>query len=106
TGAGPTAAITIPGTVAIGSNLGPIAAMPTTSTPSNITVQLKEAPIGGAMTVVLYVNGVVLTTITVPPGATSATVTNATPITAGQLIRVDITGVGLTYPGGDMTLFI
>ena len=106
TGGGPAAAITIPGTLAIGSDLGPIAAMPTTSTPSNITVQLKQAPIGNALTVVVYVNGAVFATINVPPGATSATVANASLIAAGQSVRIDITGVGMAYPGGDMTVFI
>jgi hypothetical protein len=102
----PAAAIVIPGTLAIGSDLGPIAAMPQTSTPSNITVQLKRAPTGAALVVVVYVNGVVYATITVPAGATSASVTTSTQIVAGQPIRVDITAVGTTYPGSDMTVFI
>jgi hypothetical protein len=102
----PAAAIVIPGTLAIGSDLGPIAAMPQTSTPSNITVQLKRAPTGAALVVVVYVNGVVYATITVPAGATSASVATSTQIVAGQLIRVDITAVGTTYPGSDMTVFI
>jgi hypothetical protein len=102
----PAAVIVIPGTLAIGSDLGPIAAMPTTSTPANITVQLKQAPAGAALVVVVYVNGVVYATITVPAGATSASVATSTQIMAGQLIRVDVTAVGTTYPGSDMTVFI
>ena len=75
-------------------------------TPANITVQLKQAPAGAALVVVVYVNGVVYATITVPAGATSASVATSTQIVAGQLIRVDITAVGTTYPGSDMTVFI
>jgi len=64
------------------------------------------APAGAALVVVVYVNGVVYATITVPAGATSASVTTSTQIMAGQLIRVDVTAVGTTYPGSDMTVFI
>lgn len=102
----PSASITIPGTLAIGSNLGPIAALPATCTPSSVSVALKTAPLGSSLVVVVYVNGVIWQTVTVAASATTGSTANTTQITAGQLIRVDITAVGSTYPGGDITVFI
>ena len=56
--------------------------------------------------VAVFVNAVAYATVTVPAGATSASVTTSTQIVAGQPIRVDVTAVGTTYPGSDMTVFI
>jgi hypothetical protein len=74
---------------------------------------VKSAPVGADLTFSIYL-GTASTpwlTLTIAAGTTSVAATsdqldNATSIPANTNVRLDITGVGTTFPAADLTVFI
>jgi len=97
---------TVPGTLAIESGAAPLLMLPSSVQFSQAVLLLNQAPQGGAVTVQLYVNGAAWGTA-LSISATSQTVSlSAGAIAANQSIRLDITNVGLAFPGMDLTLLL
>ncbi len=101
-------AITVDGTLAIGSNQGPISIFNAATTPIVVRVDLKQAPTGADLTVQFVVASVVVLTLVVPAGATSVLATSSQLSAMGSIpavtnVEIDITTVGTTFPGSDLT---
>jgi hypothetical protein len=110
--ASPGITLQIDGTLAIGSNQAPIVALSTTRTPSAAAVYMKTAPTGSSgATFNINVGGTLWMTLTVPAGSTTAAATSAQltasgALAAGENITLDVTAVGTTVPGADVSIFI
>lgn len=97
------------GTLAIGSDLAPRAYFLTSFVPALIRADVKTAPVGASLVVAVYYTtsggpGTLIGTLTVAAGAFFATTTSAVGVPLGTYLRVDITAVGTTLPGADMTV--
>lgn len=97
--------LVVQGNLAVGSNMAPPISFPVSTSVSAIAVLLGTAPAGAAVIIQLYVGGVAWQApITI--AGTSQTV----PIPAGNTIgpnlpvRVDITQVGSTTPGTNLSV--
>jgi hypothetical protein len=100
------AVVSIPGTLAIAADIGPIVKFLATATPKSIHASVKQAPSGAAITVVVYAGSTVYATVTIAAGQTEGSVSCGAPIAGGTNIRVDLTTVGTTYPGSDLSVFL
>lgn len=69
-----------------------------------VRAAVGTAPAGSGLVVDLLRNGTSLATVTVPDGSTTATATPAATIAAGDYLTVDITQIGATVPGSDLTV--
>jgi hypothetical protein len=103
--------MSVPGTLAIGSDLAPWVFTSSTQAASGVQIWVEHAPSGSALTCQLYVGGVAWMTLVIPDGgnsvsATAAQMAAAAPIAAGAPIRVDITTTGSVYPGGDLGVLV
>jgi len=105
--------ITVPGTLAIGSNAGQVPAFYNAATSlSGARLAVAQAPTGAALVVNVGLAGspeTVLFTLTIAAGqtsvvATSAQIAAAAAIPANTNVLVDITAVGTTFPGAGLTL--
>ena len=107
----PAAALDVPGTLGIGTNLAPLSFFSSDLTASAVIVNLKQAPTGANMTLNINVAGSLWLSLTVLTGtttisATSAQVAALTVIPAGALVTLDLTAVGTTFPGSDLAAII
>jgi hypothetical protein len=110
--------IDVAGILGVESDVGPITTMPQTVSVASIVATVKQAPVGAGITVLVYGSvsiggsesggGVALT---IADGATTATMDMTTTpsvdgllMVAGMAVHVDITGVGSTFPGSDLTV--
>ena len=105
------ATLQVDGTLAIGSNMAPIAALSADSTANGVAVYLKTAPTGAGLTLNIKLGGALWMALTVPAGNTTVVATTAQLAAAGQLtantsITLDITAVGTTVPGSDLSVFL
>lgn len=73
---------------------------------SLVRVDVKIAPDGADLIVLIYQNAVLWATLTIVDGDTTASGTGASAIAVGNYWRVDITSVGTTFPGSDLTVTI
>jgi hypothetical protein len=89
---------------------------PTPALPAHVATSIRDvyalagsAPAGAALTAVLRRNGEAVATLSIPADATvSPSVSGASlpPLAAGDLLTFDITSVGTTDPGRDLTLVV
>jgi hypothetical protein len=103
--------LSVKGTLAIGSDLAPKTYVLKSVTPSVLRVDVKQAPVGANLVVVLsYYTApgaaTEVATFTVAPGKLSDTQTTKVGVPAGAWWEVDITGVGTTFPGSDLTVTV
>lgn len=98
--------LAVPGTLSIRSSAAPLVSFTFVRSTSRVTALLKRAAIGGEVTVRLKVAGTEIAALTVPAGATTATTAVVRAIAADAVVEVDITAVGSTFPGADLTLLI
>jgi hypothetical protein len=103
--------LSVAGTLGIGSNLAPLALLAGDSTATGVRMDLKQAPTGAALTVRLLTGETDWMELVIPAGSTSVVaddvvVAAAASIPAASNIRVDIVGVGTTFPGSDLTVSI
>ena len=96
---------TVPGTIGIKSNAAPLIQAPEDITFSTVVGLVKQPPTGAAINVNVQDAGTVLGTLIIPAGSTSATLTlTSGSVNAGDLLTIDITAVGTTFPGSDLTV--
>ena len=105
--------ITVPGTLAIQSNAGQVPAFYNRATAlQGATLQVGEAPLGAALVVQVGLATsppTVLFTLTLAAGstvisATSSQISAAASIPARTPVTLNITAVGSTFPGQNLTL--
>jgi hypothetical protein len=97
--------IVIPGTLAIGSNLGPAAFYPTEVTlGTGVSGMLQAGPFGADLVVTIYAGVTLLFSLTIAAGTLFASVAGTPTIPADTNVMVNITAVGTTFPGAGLTL--
>jgi hypothetical protein len=105
---------TVPGILAIESDVCPVLTLPADQTFSELLAFVKSAPIGSPLTVQMYVGGTAwgpALSIAAGSKTAKASLTGNAKITADSIIRLDITGVGalltgVSFPGSDLTVLI
>jgi|GEM_PF-6611019 len=102
--------LSLSGILAIQSDVAPRIALPAARTVSELIAIVKQAPTGGALTLrVRTLLGGVTTdfaTLSIPDGSLRATVTSPGSLPADADVLLDIQGVGLTYPGRDLSVLL
>ena len=102
----------VPGTLAIGSNQAPITTVSSNTQATAITATVKQAPVGANLVITLFQpGGGMAIVLTIPAGQTTV---SASPnqlfyqglINANTNIQLDISAVGTTSPGSDLTVSI
>jgi hypothetical protein len=100
--------MSIPGTLAIGSNLGPAAFYGATTTVRTATAMVKSAPVGSSLVFAVYAGTsppTLLYTITITSGNVLGTAAGTVNVPANTQVVVNITSVGSpTFPGADATV--
>lgn len=101
--------LTIDGTLAIGSDLASRISLLDAARAVAVKAELKQAPTGAALTFKILLGASDWMTLTIPAGSTSISATApqiaaAAEVGAGLNIRLDITAVGTTYPGGGLSV--
>ena len=102
-------AVAIDGVLAIGPDQGPVALFNGATTLKAARLDCKLAPTGANLSVDIYAGAVLVMTLTILDGTTSIAATAGQIISAPQIpaatnVKVNITAVGTTYPGSDLTL--
>jgi hypothetical protein len=100
--------LSVDGTLAIGSDLCPLVSLNAPATVLAVTVSVKNAPTGANITVALYVGGTLWLTLIILAGTTTVSaspsqIAGLTVIPAANNVRLDLTTVGTTSPGTDLT---
>ena len=100
--------LSVPGTLSIRSDAAPLVSLPEAKTPTGVVALVKQAPAGADLTCELAVAGSEWASVTIPDGETEARLggSGLRQIGADQLIVLDITSVGTTFPGADLTVMI
>lgn len=99
--------LSVPGTLAIGSNLGPAAFYIVSTQVHSATIMVKTAPTGANLVFQIQQGSTTLFTCTIPAASYSCTVTgSAQTVPATTQIVINITSVGTTFPGADATVQI
>lgn len=95
------------GTLAVQSSVFPVYRLAETKTPSEIIAMLKTEPTGADFKLVLQVDAVDYLTITIPAGAkTFSANTGLGAVTLNKDLVGNITQVGTTFPGADLSVLI
>ena len=95
--------LTVPATLSIRSQAAPLVKTESAQPVRKIEALLKQAPTGGDVVLAINAPGL-LTTITIPVGSTAVAVSGSWTIPANTIVSIDITAVGLTFPGADLTV--
>jgi hypothetical protein len=99
--------ISVFGTLAIGSNMGQVPAfVPAAKTFSMATALVTTAPTGASIILTVTSGSSTLFTLTIPAGATQASANAAAGVAAATAIQVNITQVGSTFPGANLTVVL
>ena len=111
TNASPGATLQVAGTLAIGSNQSPPLQLNATRTPNEVVALVGTAPTGAGLTININVGGVLWMSLTIAAGtlsvqASTAQLTASGALAGGASITLDITAVGTTVPGADLSVFI
>jgi len=97
--------ISIPGTLAIGSDLGPVAFYTATvSLQNGVTCMVKQAPVGADLVIQVYAATTLLFTVTIAAGTTVGSATGTPAIGPETPVIVNLAAVGTTFPGSDLTV--
>lgn len=96
------------GTVAVANNvLPPGLRIQSAFTCTQAVLRVGTAPTGAGLTVAFKKNGVQFTTVTIPAGIASGSVTGLSEgFVAGDVLTWDVTGVGSTVAGSDLAAAI
>ena len=101
---GGTLILTVPGTLAIESQAAPLVLLASAQSWTSCVLIVKQAPLGAALTVAVNAGAKQLGTATIAAGKTSSTAKVSWNLPAATVLSIDVTGVGLTYPGSDLTI--
>lgn len=96
--------LSVPGTLAIESDAAALVQLQSTMNFTTAVLLLKQAPVGAALTIQAVAGTTTLGTMSVPDGATSSSASVTWTVPAGKVLMFNITGVGLTFPGSDLTI--
>jgi hypothetical protein len=99
----------IGGYLAIQTNAAPVIIVDADRAVRDFYAILQTPPLGAGVTLQLNVNGEPWTTLQFDPGGRSiepVTGFGLPALRAGDLLSLDVTGVGTTVPGGDLTLVL
>jgi hypothetical protein len=101
----------VDGTLAIGSDQAPRFSLLVTAAANGAKAEVKQAPAGADLTVEIRQGAALWMTLTIPAGQTyvSSTVTQineAPDLVAGENLSIDLTAVGTTFPGADLSVTI
>ncbi|WP_321471162.1 phage tail protein [uncultured Paludibaculum sp.] len=99
------------GNLAIGSDLAPIITLHSSQRAVAVRAEVKQAPTGAALTFRVMLGAVLWMALTIPAGQTTIEATSdqlaaAADLAADTRIKLDITAVGTTSPGTDLTVTI
>ena len=108
TGAAGSLALTVPGVLAIQSSAAPLFAFPDARTVQELRVLLKEPPTGGDLICEIEIGGTLWATVTVAAGEVEKVLNGSdlAGIAANALVVLNITAVGLTFSGADLSVLI
>ena len=103
--------LTVSGTLASGSDQAPRIALNRDVAATAVRVQVKQPPTGADLTVNILLDTTLWMTLVIAAGTTSVWATAgqiaaAATIFANTNIRLDLTGVGTTFPGADLSASI
>jgi hypothetical protein len=101
---GGTLILSAPGTLAIESSVTPVLSFSAAMSWTTCRLLLKLAPVGAALAIAVNAGGGQLGTATIAAGATSSSATVSWNLPANTVLSIDVTGVGLTFPGSDLTV--
>lgn len=98
--------LAIPGTLAIESNAAPLLSFKTARQVSEVELLVKQAPLGADLDVRVLVDGATMTTVKLLAGQTGVKSAASFAIAAAKAVRIDILGVGTTFPGSDLSVIL
>jgi hypothetical protein len=105
-------ALQVDGYLAVRTDATPPFVMAEAHVPRDIFANLREAPLGGAVTLLVRQNGAAYCTLTIPAGATASNTVNGLGLPALavnaqiHLDVVNVPGAANTLPGRDLTVTI
>jgi len=71
---------------------------------NGVTCMVKQAPIGADLVIQIYAGSTLLFAVTITAGSTTGSATGTPAIGAETPVIINITAVGTTFPGSDLTL--
>jgi hypothetical protein len=103
--------LTVSGTLAIGSNQAPLATINSNTSARAVVAYVKTAPTGANLILNINIGGFLWMSLAIVAGTTTAEATPSqiaavSTIQAGSLVTLDITAVGTTVPGSDLSVLI
>jgi hypothetical protein len=102
-------ALSVPGTLGVQTNAAALIALETAATPVGLLAMLKQPPQGNPVVVNVLVAGSTYTSVTLPAGSSAVVVITGSlggAITANAVITLNITQVGTTFPGSDLSVLL
>jgi hypothetical protein len=99
-------ALHVPFVLAIEAAAAPLAELPADMRFREVSARVKQAPAGGSLKAEVKAGGATVASITIPAGALSAIQPVSGTLPGKTEIRLDITSVGLTFPGADLTVIV
>jgi hypothetical protein len=101
--------LAVPGVLAIQADAAPLVTLAAETGARSVEALVKRAPVGADLKCKVLVDGTEWAMVTIENGETGGAVADPTtlpPIGAGKPIRADLTEVGTTFPGADLSLLI
>ena len=102
-------AIQVGGYLAVQQNAAPPLMVEASHAARDVRATVTEAPQATPITLQLWQGSTAYTTLTIPAGQTTSNIVEGTTLTtlaAGSTLRLDVTGVGQSAPGRDLTVTI
>jgi len=98
----------VEGTLAIGSDLAPRFHLNADTQAVAVTAEVKQAPLGAPLTVEIRQGAALWLSVTIPAGQTvvATNAAGAASLLAGENLSIDLTAVGTTFPGADLSVTI
>jgi hypothetical protein len=96
----------VPGTLAIESDAAPLVTLGADRTFTELVALAKRAPEGAAIVAEIEVGGEAVAEVTIAADAASGLAEGSFQIGADAVVRLNVTGVGTSFPGSDLTLIL
>ncbi len=103
--------ITRDGILSVKTDIGPITKPNSNITATKVSAEVKIAPVGADLTIEIFLNTTLWLTLVILDGttyiqATAGQISGLTTISAGDNVRVDITTIGVSPAGEDLSITI